>query len=123
MGSTTIALTTTFTTTATSTTTTSRTGTGQSGGGTSSSRGANASDAQTNRDAFDAALHRTGPESLADGGLGGLEGLEGPGGPGGPGGPRGGAPAPVPIAHLVSITANANICIIGSPLRIFKEDR
>lgn len=50
-------------------------------------------------------------------------GLEGLGGLGGSGGPRGGAPAPVPIAHLVPITANTNVCIIGSSPRIFKEDR
>ncbi len=30
---------------------------------------------------------------------------------------------PIPIAHLVSIAANPNVCVMGSPPRIFDRDR
>ena len=72
-------------------------------------------DAQDIRDAFDAALRQTGPGPPSGGG---------PGGPGGgPGGPGGGAPLPIPPAHLVPITANPNVRVMGSPPQIFDGDR
>ncbi len=102
MGSATIAITSTTTTTtpAAPAATTSGSGTGGTGGGTTPSRGVLNPDAQDIRDAFDAALHQTGP---------------GPSTGGGPGGPRGGAPAPIPIAHLVPIPANPNVRVMGLP--------
>ena len=76
MGSATVAITTTITTSAIPTITTSRTGTGGTGGGTAPSGGVLNLDAQNIRDAFDAALHQTGPGAPTGGG---------PGGSGGPG--------------------------------------
>src|SRR5216683_1169794 len=117
MGSATVAITTTTTTPAITATTTSRTGTGGTGSGTAPSGSAVNLDAQDIRDAFDAALYRTGPGAPSGGGPGG------PSGPRGPGGPRGGPPPPVPIAHLVPIPANPNVCVMGSLPRIFNGDR
>ncbi len=117
IGSATVAITTTTTTPAITAATTSGTGTGGTGSGTTPSRGAVNPDAQDIRDAFDAALCRTGPGTPSRGGSGG------PSGPGGPGGPEGGPPLPVPIAHLVPIPANPDVCAMGSPPRIFDGDQ
>jgi len=117
MGSATVAITTTTTTPAITATTTSRTGTGGTGSGTAPSGSAMNPDAQDIRDAFGAALHRTGPGALSGGGP------RGPGGSRGPGGPGGGLPLPVPIAHLVPIPANPDVHVMGSPPRIFDRDR
>ena len=117
MGSATVAITTTITTPAITATTTSRTGTGGTGSGTAPSGSAVNLDAQDIRDAFDAALYRTGPGAPSGGGPGG------PSGPRGPGGPGGGLPLPVPIAYLVPIPANPDVHVMGSPPRIFDRDR
>ena len=108
MGSTSITLTTTTTPPAAPTTITSGSETRQGGSETTPGGGTNATDAQTIRDAFDAALHQTGPGGPAGGG---------------PGGPGGGAPLPIPIAHLVPIAANPDVHVMGSPPRIFNGDR
>ncbi len=114
MGSATIVITSTTTTTlAAPAATTSRAGTGGTGGGATPSGGAVSADAQGIRDAFDAALRRTGPGPPSGGGPSGPRGPGG--GPGGPGGPGGGMPTPIPIAHLVPIPTNPNVRIMGSP--------
>ncbi len=104
MGSTTITITsTTAPTLAAPAAATSRSGTGGTGGGTTPGGSSLNPDTQDIRDAFDAALRRTGPGPPTGGG------------PSGPRGPRGGAPAPVPIAHLVPIPANPDVHVMGSP--------
>ncbi len=112
---------TTTTTPAAPTATTSRTGTRGTGSGAAPGGGAASSDAQDIRDAFDAALHRTGPGPPSGGGPGGPRGPGG--GPGGPRGPRGGAPTPILLAHLVPIPANPDVRVMGSLPCIFDGDR
>ncbi len=115
MGSATIAITSTTTTApAAPATITSGSRTRGTGGGTTSSGGAPNPDAQDIRDAFDAALHQTGPGPPTRGG---------PNGPRGPGGLGGGAPMPILVAHLVPIPANPDVHVMGSPPQIFNGDR